>query len=71
MQGRLGIELARQHQPDLILLDLHLPDIMGDEVLACLKGDRGHPPHPRSAMLTADATPALQTRLLAAGADHF
>jgi hypothetical protein len=26
MQGRLGLDLARQHRPDLILLDLHLPD---------------------------------------------
>ncbi|MEX1104364.1 MAG: ATP-binding protein, partial [Dehalococcoidia bacterium] len=25
LQGRLGLELARQHRPDLILLDLHLP----------------------------------------------
>ena len=34
MQGRLGLELAREHRPDLVLLDLHLPDIAGDEVLA-------------------------------------
>ena len=27
MQGRLGLELARQHSPDLIFLDLHLPDM--------------------------------------------
>ena len=27
MQGRLGLDLAREHRPDLILLDLHLPDI--------------------------------------------
>jgi CheY-like chemotaxis protein len=30
MQGRLGLELAREHQPGLILLDLHLPDMGGD-----------------------------------------
>ena len=34
MQGKLGIDLVRQHQPDLILLDLHLPDLHGREVLA-------------------------------------
>src|SRR5262245_19943168 len=27
--GSLGIELARQHRPDLILLDLMLPDLPG------------------------------------------
>src|SRR4051794_29163544 len=39
MQGRVGLELACQHAPDLILLDLHLPDIPGSEVLAGLKAD--------------------------------
>src|SRR5207245_2374702 len=37
MQGQLGLELAREHQPDLVLLDLHLPDIPGDEVLRRLR----------------------------------
>jgi len=39
MQGRLGIDLAREHQPDLILLDLHLPDVDPDETLRELKAD--------------------------------
>jgi CheY-like chemotaxis protein len=39
MQGRLGLDLAREHRPHLILLDLHLPDVMGDEVLQQLKAD--------------------------------
>jgi len=36
-QGVLGIELARRYQPDVILLDLHLPDVSGDEVLRRLR----------------------------------
>jgi len=36
-RGRLGIDLARQHHPDLILLDLHLPDLAGTEVLRQLR----------------------------------
>lgn len=39
MQGRLGRDLARQHHPDLVLLDLHLPDIPGEEVLRLLQDD--------------------------------
>ena len=39
MQGSLGLTLAREHHPDIIILDLHLPD-MGDEVvLTRLKAD--------------------------------
>jgi CheY-like chemotaxis protein len=70
MQGGLGIELARQHAPDLILLDLHLPDIPGEEVLRRLREDpvtRGIP----VIMISADATQGQVKRLLAAGADHY
>ena len=37
--GRAAIELAREHRPDLILLDLQLPDIPGTEVARHLKAD--------------------------------
>ncbi len=39
MQGRLGLELAREHGPDLVLLDLHLPDVDPEETLRELKSD--------------------------------
>ena len=38
-QGDLGLELARVHRPDLILLDIHLPDMKGHEVCRRLKED--------------------------------
>jgi nitrogen-specific signal transduction histidine kinase/ActR/RegA family two-component response regulator len=70
LQGQLGVELARQHLPDLILLDLHLPDIPGDEVLRRLRSD------PRTAhipvvIVSADATQGSLDRLHAAGADAY
>ncbi len=39
LDGELGLRLAKQKKPDLILLDLILPKIHGFEVLKELKGD--------------------------------
>jgi len=67
MQGKLGFELATKHAPDLILLDLHLPDLPGWEVLAQLKSDltTAHIP---VVVISADATKRQIDRLLAGGA---
>jgi signal transduction histidine kinase/AmiR/NasT family two-component response regulator len=70
MQGQLGLDLAREHQPDLIFLDLHLPDLQGDEVLRRLQA------HPKTSvipvtMISADATQGQVERLLAAGAKDY
>jgi PAS domain S-box-containing protein len=37
IQGSVGVDLANQHAPDLVLLDSHLPDLTGEEVLERLK----------------------------------
>jgi CheY-like chemotaxis protein len=37
--GEKALELARQKKPDVILLDLMLPDILGWEVLQALRAD--------------------------------
>ena len=70
MQGGIGIDLARQHCPDLILLDLHLPDIPGWEVLARLRADEKTRDIPVIAV-SADATPRQVERLMAAGAQDY
>jgi len=36
-EARLGLELARAHQPNLILMDINLPGMNGIEALQCLK----------------------------------
>ncbi len=39
--GEMGMEMARNHQPDLVTLDLQMPDPDGWEVLRRLKADPG------------------------------
>jgi signal transduction histidine kinase/ActR/RegA family two-component response regulator len=70
MQGNLGIELAREHQPDLVLLDLHLPDLPGDEVLRRLRAEPATAQTP-VVVVSADATERQKKRLLDAGAQAY
>ena len=70
LQGQLGIELAREHRPNLILLDLHLPDLPGEEVLRRLRGD-ARTAHIPVVVISADATRAMIERLREAGADGY
>jgi signal transduction histidine kinase/ActR/RegA family two-component response regulator len=70
MRPQLGLDLAGEHHPDLILLDLHLPDMPGEEVLRRLQTSpkTGQVP---VAILSADARPGLIQRLLDQGARAF
>jgi len=70
MLGRLGLELAREHRPDVILLDLHLPDIAGEEVLARLVAEPATRRIP-VVVLSADASSSQADRLLASGARAY
>ncbi|TMJ10863.1 MAG: response regulator, partial [Bacillati bacterium ANGP1] len=70
MQGRMGLDLAQTHRPDLILLDVHLPDISGGEVLAELQADDQLRRIP-VVMISADAIPATIGRFLAQGAGAY
>jgi signal transduction histidine kinase/CheY-like chemotaxis protein len=70
MTGRLGLELAREHAPDLILLDQHLPDVTGGEVLHRLRA------HPETrdipvVIVSADATPGQIRRMRECGAADY
>jgi len=70
MQGKLGLELANMHTPDWILLDLHLPDMGGEDVLRVLRRDSRTQNTPVT-ILSADATPSQAIRLQAAGAREY
>ncbi len=68
--GAIGISMALEHKPDLIFLDLHLPDTPGDEVLRRLWEDTRTRDIP-VAILTADATVGQSRRLIATGAKAY
>jgi CheY-like chemotaxis protein len=70
LQGQLGLDLAWEHGPDLILLDVHLPDMAGDEVLGRLRSDARTARTP-VIVITADAMPGRDARLLDRGAQAF
>jgi len=65
--GRAGLECAVRDVPDVILLDLHLPDLQGDEVLNELKAEPATAAIP-VIVLSADASRGVIRRLLAGGA---
>jgi CheY-like chemotaxis protein len=70
LHGAAGLRLAQQHRPNLILLDVHLPDIDGKEVLCQLKADQRTSGIP-VIVVSADATPRQEARLREAGARDY
>ncbi len=68
MQGSIGLELARKHHPDLVVLDLHLPDMSGLEVLKRL---RAHNERTPVIVVTADATKGQSEAVRRCGASEY
>ena len=65
-----GLTLARDEQPDLILMDIQLPGMDGLEATILLKGDAATRAIPVIA-LTAQAMKGDEERILAAGCDGY
>jgi signal transduction histidine kinase/ActR/RegA family two-component response regulator len=70
MLGQLGLDLARDLKPDLIVLDLHLPDLSGEQVFAALQAGPSTREIP-VVILSADATAQQRDRMLEAGAHAY
>jgi CheY-like chemotaxis protein len=68
--GSTGIGLAKEKSPDLILLDVHLPDIPGYDVFENLHANPATAAIP-VVILSADATPGQNQRFLDAGAFDY
>jgi two-component system, cell cycle response regulator DivK len=68
--GGRGVELVLERRPDLVLMDIQLPDIDGVEALRRLRGDERTASVPVLA-LTAQAMAGDSQRFLAAGFDGY
>jgi two-component system cell cycle response regulator DivK len=68
--GEKGVELALAHKPDLVLMDIQMPDINGIEAFGRIRAD------PRTAAVpvvafTASVTPTDRNRITEAGFNGF
>jgi DNA-binding response OmpR family regulator len=66
--GRVGLQLAREWRPDLVILDLMLPELDGYEVLAAIRKDGNRVP---VIILTARGEEADKVRGFRLDADHY
>jgi len=70
MTATKGLATARQTQPDLLLLDLNLPDLSGTEVLRQVRADTTLR-HLPVIIVSADAVPEHVDQLIAQGAQAY
>jgi DNA-binding response OmpR family regulator len=68
--GERGLQMAREHRPDAMILDLMLPNVDGYEVLRSLNEDPASV-HLAVVVLTAKARQEDRVRCLQGGADEF
>ncbi|RNM14018.1 ATP-binding protein [Nocardioides pocheonensis] len=68
--ARLVVDWVEEHDPDLVLLDLHMPFLDGYAVLAALR-ERASSTELPVIVLTADDTMGASTRALELGANDF
>ena len=68
--GEQGVSLALAHRPDLVLMDIQLPDIDGVEAFRRLRADMLTEAIPVMAF-TASVTPADRDRVMRAGFNAF
>ena len=68
--GKEGLEKARAAAPDLVLVDVMMPEMSGDEVLRALRADQAFASVP-VVLLTAKSDQDLRVRLLREGAQDY
>ena len=70
VNGEDGVRLALEHIPDMVLMDIQLPDINGIEAFARIRANAATAMVPVVAF-TASVTPMDRSRITDAGFDNF
>jgi two-component system, cell cycle response regulator DivK len=70
VNGEDGVRMAMQHKPDMVLMDIQLPDINGIEAFARIRANADTASIPVLAF-TASVTPMDRSRITGAGFDGF
>jgi signal transduction histidine kinase len=70
-RGLQGVDLARQHQPDLILTDINLPDLSGQEIATTLRQEERFATIPIVALTAQSQGSADWEMALAAGINGY
>ena len=68
--GNVALELTREHHPDLILMDIQLPEVSGEVVIQWIKSDETIKSIPIIAV-TAFAMKGDEERILSKGCDAY
>lgn len=69
-RGENVLDLVLKHQPDLLLLNLHLPDMNGKTVVEKLRSDKRIGSLP-IAILSSEAQPKTKEKLFESGANYY
>jgi CheY-like chemotaxis protein len=71
LDGEEAVQQQQELQPDLILMDLHMPRVDGLEATRRIRAACGDAIHPWIVALTADAAPATCRAALVDGINDF
>lgn len=69
--GLQGVAMAARENPDLIMVDMNLPDMTGETLISHLRGDRSKLSGTPIVAVTASTDADLRERVIAAGCDGY